>query len=229
MIGLSNLREGMPDYDTPELRGQWEREGLAVLKRVGELGVFRAMSVGTRQMLFQSARAIGARSVLDIGTYVGTSALAFALAVGEGGRVVTVDIVDANAPDGYWKIGGRPRSPAGLMEAAGVADRVEFVTATGANYLAGTDDRFDLICIDASKDSEEDYLTTGLALKRLNPGGLMFFDDVFPEGKPMKAGGYSALGPWLTLERLKRENGAKVHQIDKTIDGGDVRCAFMTR
>lgn len=226
VIDLSNLREGMPDYDTPELRGQWEREGLAVLKRVGELGVFRAMSVGTRQMLFQSARAIGARSVLDIGTYVGTSALAFALAVE---RVVTVDYVDANAPDGYWKIDGRTRSPAGLMEAAGVADRVEFVTATDANYLAGTDDRFDLICIDASKDSEEDYLTTGLALKRLNPGGLMFFDDVFPEGKPMKAGGYSVLGPWLMLERLKRESGAKVHQIDKTIDGGDVRCAFMTR
>ena len=229
MIDLSRLRKGMPEYDTPELRKQWARDGLAVLQRVGELGVFRAMSVGTRQELFQACRAIEARSVLDVGTYVGTSALAFALAVGEGGRVVTVDCVDANDPDGFWKIDGRPHSPAKLMEAAGVADRVEFVTATGADYLKDNEDRFDLICIDASKDSEEDYLTTSYALKRLSPGGLLFFDDVFPEGAPMKPGGYSVLGPWLLLERLRREHGAQVHQMYRTLDGGAVRCAFVTR
>lgn len=226
---LRYLRQGLPAYDTPDLAAQWQSDGLAVLERVQELGVFRAMSVGTRQILFQAVRAMRAHTVLDIGTYVGTSALNFALAVGKGGRVVTVDCVDANAPDGFWAVDKRPRSPAQLMQAAGVADRVEFATSTGCQYLATTEQKFDFICIDANKNEEEDWRTVGLALRRLNPNGLIFFDDVFPEGKPVRPGGFAEIGTWNTLQRLQRETGAQVHQINATLQGSQIRCAFVTR
>lgn len=234
-VSVANLRAGFSDYDTPELQRLWERDGLSVLRQVGELGVSRAMSVGTRQVLFQVVRAIGARSVLDIGTYVGTSALNFALAVGAGGRVVTVDVVDANAPDGFWQRHGRPRSPAELMAAAGVAERVKFVTARGVDYLRSTKERFGLICVDANTmdgadfAEGENYKTLRLSLDRLSPGGVMFFDDVFPRGEPVLPGGFAVRGIWQTLERAKEELGIAVHQIYSTPDGAQVRCAFLTR
>jgi predicted O-methyltransferase YrrM len=227
MTNVSNLRVGLPDYNTKELQRQWRKEGLAKLTELGELSVFRAMSVGTRQMLFQMCRAIGAKRVLDIGTYVGTSALNFALAVGPDGRVTTLDIVDANGEDGYWAVDKRPRKPSELMRAAGVD--VEFVTMSGLDYLRSCTDRFDFVCIDAGKDADTDYEVAKLSVERMNPGGVLFFDDVFPNNVPMRPGGYCTEGPWLATERLKSEFGLTVHQINQSLDGGGVRCAFVTR
>ena len=218
----------MPDIGGRKLHAQWQ-EALDTQRIVDSLATFRAMSVGTRELLFKTVQATDAKSVLDIGTYVGTSALAFALAVGPGGKVVTVDIVDANAPDGYWAVDGRPRSPRDMLAKAGVADRVEFVTKSALEYLRATTDTFDFVCIDGGKDFEEDYAAALLAMDKLNPGGLMFFDDVFPTGQPMKPGGYCTDGPWKVVEKLTKTYPLKHIQVDNSPDGASVRCAFIVR
>jgi predicted O-methyltransferase YrrM len=165
---------------------------------------------------------------LDIGTYVGTSALCFALAVGRGGHVVTLDVKDANADDGFWKVDGRSQRPRDLMERAQVSERVDFFTESGLNYLRRTDTMFDFVCIDAGKNKQEDYEVVRLALSRLNPDGLIFMDDVFPHNRPIRPGGFSEPGPWLVLERLRREMKITVHQFNRTIEGAEIRCAFIT-
>jgi predicted O-methyltransferase YrrM len=171
-----------------------------------------------------------ARTVLDIGTYVGTSAATFALAVKpRGGSVVTVDVCEANAPDGFWKIDERPHSPKELMQKLDVEDCVTFVTCRGIEYLKNTQRKFDFVCLDAGKGAEEDFQTIVLALEHMNPPGLMFLDDVFPFGEPMVPGGFSEIGPWQALERLKREAPVEVHQVNTTLEGFAVRCAFVTR
>lgn len=220
------MRTELPKITGANLDREW-REAKNVQTSVDSLSTFRAMSVGTREMLFKTLRAMGAKRVLDIGTYVGTSALAFALAVGGDGEVVTVDIVDANAPDGYWHVDKRPCSPREMLARAGVADRVEFVTMSGLDYVKSTDKTFDFICIDAGKGFDEDYETAVRALELLTPGGLLFVDDVFPSGGPIKPGGYHEPGPWKVVKTLIENFPLRHIQVDKTPDGGTVRCAFL--
>jgi predicted O-methyltransferase YrrM len=226
-MDTSNLRRAVPDYDTVSLKRSWMRAALPVFEQLGELSVFRAMSIGTRQILYQAIRAMGATSVLDIGTYTGTSALNFALATGREGSVVTVDIVDANAPDGFWAVDKRPRSPRQLMKAAGVAERVEFVTMDANAYLRETDRTFDFICIDAAKTEQDTYEQMGLALARLRPDGLIFMDDVFADGEPMPSG-YFEPAHWNVLCRLVDE-GVEIHPIPitETLHGARIACAWV--
>lgn len=203
-MNVSHLRPALPDIDTPELEAQWQ-EALALLTDLGELGQPCAMAVETREMLFKTIRAMGATRVLDIGTFTGASALAFALAVGPGGSVTTVDIRPANDADGHWRAYGRPRSPAKLMALAGVADRVEFVTLDSVAYLKATHKTFDLISLDGWHKESAVYAEIPLALDRLNPGGLIFLDDVQPAGYVPPPGLDVIDGPRKALERHARE------------------------
>jgi predicted O-methyltransferase YrrM len=222
MNNIESLRREVPKFDTTALFSEWA-VALQVFMAHGEVSVFRAMSVGTRRILFQTLRAMQAKDVLDIGTYNGTSALTFALA---GTRVVTVDVVDANAPDGYWKVDGRPHSPQQLMDKAGV--EVEFVTQDANEYLKTTEDKFDFICIDSAKSEQDTYEQIPLAVSRLKPGGLIFMDDVFADGQPMPSGYYEA-AHWNVLQRYMAEGFIKAIPITRTLEGARVACAWVVR
>lgn len=217
-----SLRADIPAYDTPELESEWQ-QALKVLIDLGEMEIACAMSVGTRRILFQVVRAMGATDVLDIGTYTGASALAFALT---GARVTTVDIRDANAADGHWKNAGRPRSPADTMAAAGVS--VEFVTSDSVKYLESTKRTFDFICIDGWHESSAVYAEIPLALERLKPGGLIFLDDVQPVGYTPLPGFDVIHGPRRALERHIKENSPfKIVPLPRTFEGEQIACAFL--
>lgn len=215
------LREELPAFDTPDLAEQWA-EALAVLTHVGELEVPCAMSVGARRVLFQVVRAMGARRVLDIGTYLGTSALAFALAVGEDGVVVSVD----NQPH-HWREQGA-RSPDHLMRDAGMSGRVEFVTQDARGYLRQTEDRFDLISIDGWHEDFAVEDEVGLALGHLLPGGLIFLDDVQVEGEELPIGLDRIDGPRIALERMVQDGAPfRVVPVRQTLEGGWCAAAFL--
>jgi len=119
-------------------------------------------------------RLIGATRVLEIGTLGGYSATWFARAVGERGRVTTLEL--------------DPRAAAVAQEnwrLAGVADRVEVVVGLAADTLAsliGADgDPYDLVFIDADKKNNPTYLEAALALTR--PGSLIVIDNVVRGGR----------------------------------------------
>jgi len=189
------MRTTLPIYDTPELFAEWEK-ALAVLERIGELGVVRAMGVATRRMIFQVLRAMEAKDVLDIGTCFGTSACTMALA---GCSVVTVDIRPINGADGQWRRFGRPRDARTLWTNAGVVDRIEVVRAHSHEYLAETDQTFDFISLDGNHGERHVYDEINLALARLRPQGLIFMDDV--QTGTLPAGCTPIHGPKLAIER----------------------------
>jgi predicted O-methyltransferase YrrM len=118
---------------------------------------------------------VGAKNVLEIGTFTGYSALAMALALPEDGRLVACDISEE------WTSVGRR-----YWEEAGVADRIELRLAPAAETLrallaegrAGT---FDFAFIDADKGGYETYYESTLEL--LRPGGLVAVDNTLWEGK----------------------------------------------
>lgn len=118
------------------------------------------------------ARIAGARRVLEIGTLGGYSTIWLARAVSAGGRVVTIEAEPANA-----------RVARANLERAGVADRVEILIGRGADVLPTLDggEPFDLVFIDADKESNTIYLDWAARLGR--PGTVVVLDNVVRGGE----------------------------------------------
>jgi predicted O-methyltransferase YrrM len=115
-------------------------------------------------------RISGARRVLEIGTLGGYSTIWLARAVGPEGRVVTVEAEAANAAVARSSI-----------DAAGVGDRVEIRIGRGADVLPTLVGGFDLVFIDADKESNTVYLDW--AAKLGHPGTVIVLDNIGREGE----------------------------------------------
>lgn len=152
-----SLRE--PDV-LRHLREETDKDPNAIMQIPPEQGQFMAFLV----------RMLGARKTIEIGTYMGYSALAVALALPKDGLVVACDI------NGDWaSIGKR------YWEEAGVANRVDFrlgaaletIESLLASGQAGT---FDFAFIDADKSNYNHYYEGCLSL--LRTGGVIVIDNV---------------------------------------------------
>lgn len=117
-------------------------------------------------------RIAGARRVLEVGTLGGYSTIWFARAVGPAGRVVTIEAEPANAEIARLN-----------LERAGVSDRVEVRIGRGADVLPTLegDEPFDLVFIDADKESNTLYLDWAARLGR--PGTVVVLDNVVRGGE----------------------------------------------
>ena len=124
------------------------------------------------QLLYLLARMIGARRVLEIGTLGGYSTICMAKAVGEGGRVVTLEAEPEHAD-----VARRNIARAGFADIVDL--RLGFALDT-LPTLAG-EAPFDLIFIDADKPSMPDYLTWALRLSRI--GTVIVGDNVVQDGE----------------------------------------------
>ena len=118
------------------------------------------------------AELLGARRVVEVGTFRGTTTLALARGVGAGGEVVALDV------DGRWlDAGGRE-----AWAAAGVDGRITFVEGPALASLAALPDAsFDLVFIDADKHNYAAYYEH--ALRLLRAGGVVAVDNVLWHGK----------------------------------------------
>ncbi|MFF7291889.1 O-methyltransferase [Microbacterium sp. NPDC008134] len=116
------------------------------------------------------ARISGARRVLEIGTLGGYSTIWLARAVGPEGRVVTVEAESANAAVARESI-----------DAAGVGERVDIRIGRGADVLPTLVGGFDLVFIDADKESNTIYLDW--AAKLGHPGTVIVLDNIGREGE----------------------------------------------
>lgn len=121
---------------------------------------------------------IGAKRIIEVGTFTGYSALCMAQAMGEEGRLICCDIPgDYNAiAERYWR-------------EAGLAERIEQRLAPALETLAaleaeGQAGRFDMIFIDADKANYPTYLEHALRLVR--QGGLLLFDNSLWSGRVLE-------------------------------------------
>lgn len=118
------------------------------------------------------ARAINARSAIEVGTFTGSSAICVARALAPGGRLVCLD-----ASDEWTRIARR------YFERAGLADRITLRIGPAAETLATMplSETFDFAFIDADKTNYRLYYEE--ILKRLRPGGLLLIDNVLWGGQ----------------------------------------------
>ena len=135
------------------------------------------MQIGPEQGQFMAllVELIGARSVLEIGTFTGYSALAMAVALPENGVLVACDVSEE------WTAIGRR-----YWEEAGVSHKIELRLAPALETLdallaEGNAETFDFAFIDADKEGYDAYYERALELVRL--GGLIALDNTLWEGK----------------------------------------------
>ncbi len=117
---------------------------------------------------------LGAKRLLEIGTFTGYSTLSMAQALPAEGRIVTCDMSREWTGIGasYWK-------------EAGVLERIDLRIGPALETLdtlleGGEADCFDLVFVDADKENYLNYYERCLRLVR--PGGLVLFDNVLWDG-----------------------------------------------
>ena len=131
------------------------------------------MQIGPDQGAFmaQIVRLLGARHILEIGTFTGYSSTVMALAMPPDGRMLCCDV------SREWTDIARD-----AWQEAGVADRIALRLGPAVETLATLEDAsFDLAFIDADKPSYDAYYEG--CLRAVRPGGLIMIDNTLWSGK----------------------------------------------
>lgn len=117
------------------------------------------------------ARIRGARRILEIGTLGGYSTIWLARAVGESGRVVTLEFEPRHA-----EVARRN------LDRAGVGDRVDIRVGAALESLPALEGQepFDMVFIDADKENNANYVRAALTMSR--PGTVIVVDNVVRAG-----------------------------------------------
>jgi predicted O-methyltransferase YrrM len=114
--------------------------------------------------------ASGARRVLEIGTFSGYSALSMAAGLPDGGRIVTCEVDPEVAEVARRHIAASPH-----------ADRIEVRVGPALETVTELDGPFDLVFVDADKESYRDYVEA--VLPKLSERGVLAIDNTLWSGR----------------------------------------------
>jgi predicted O-methyltransferase YrrM len=110
------------------------------------------------------------KRILELGTYVGYSAICLAENLPEDGKLITIDIDD--------EIEDMARE---YINASPSASKIEFIVADALKWLEECNETFDLIFIDANKRHYIEYYNA--VFDKLTPGGFILADNTPWGGK----------------------------------------------
>jgi caffeoyl-CoA O-methyltransferase len=113
--------------------------------------------------------ALGARSVLEIGTFGGYSALAMAAGLAPGGHITSCEISEVHAEFARRHIAASP-----------YADAIDVLVGPAIDTIATLPGPFDLVFIDADKAAYPHYFEA--VLPKLAPRGLIAADNTLWSG-----------------------------------------------
>ena len=153
---------------------------LAAALKASEVAGLPAIQVSPTQgkFLHLLARLMGASNILELGTLGGYSSIWLARALGDKGRLVTIESNPKHAEVARAN-----------LAFAGLSDRVEFRVGSALEVLPLLAQQgrgpFDLIFIDANKSNMPEYFDWALQLSR--PGSLIIADNVIRDGKVVEA------------------------------------------
>jgi caffeoyl-CoA O-methyltransferase len=122
------------------------------------------------RILSMFSRMIRPSVVLEIGTYLGYSALCFAEGLVDGGKVITLDVNEETN-----------KVARSFVEKSEYNDRIEFHLGEGATVIPNLSETFDLVFIDADKTNYSNYYK--LVFDKVRTGGFIIADNVLWSGK----------------------------------------------
>jgi predicted O-methyltransferase YrrM len=122
------------------------------------------------KLLYLLAKIAGARRILEIGLLGGYSAMWLASALPSNGKLVSLELEEKHAAVARKN-----------LERAALLSKVEIQVGDARQLLAKLKPGFDLVFIDADKESYPAYLD--YALQLTHPGSLILADNVIRDGR----------------------------------------------
>src|SRR5215469_1871651 len=130
--------------------------------------------IGPEQGTFMTMLAgiLGARQVVEVGTFTGYSSICLARGLADGGKLLCCDVSEewTSLARAYW-------------QKAGLADRIELRLGPALDTLRAlpAGESFDLAFIDADKTGYANYWEE--IVPRMRPGGLILVDNTLLHGR----------------------------------------------
>ena len=142
------------------------------------------------RILSMFSRMIRPRVVLEIGTYLGYSALCFAEGLAAGGKVITLDIQEETN-----------KVARSFVERTEYAGSIEFHLGNAVEIIPKLPETFDLVFIDADKPNYSNYYN--LVFDKVRPGGFIIADNVLWSGR--------------VLDQEKDESTKALHEFNQMV------------
>ncbi len=159
-------------------------------------------------LLKMLAQLVGARRVIELGTFSGYSTLSLAAGTHEEGRVITCDIdpVATGLAKRFWD-----RSPHGHKIELRLGPALQSLKA-----MADEGEPFDLAFVDADKESYSDYWEALVPMMRT--GGLIVADNTLWSGKVLQP--HEASDHALVAFNTRVQNDARVDNVLLSVRDG---------
>lgn len=147
------------------------------------------------RLLSMLSRTIRPKRVLEIGTYMGYSALCLAEGLDDDGKIITIDVDEETnlVAKEYWA-------------QTAFYSRIESYLGDAAQIMALLDETFDLVFIDADKPNYGRYYD--LVFPKLRIGGVILADNVLWSGKVLSA-------------ETEDENTRALHEFNQKVQADD--------
>ncbi|WP_209331538.1 O-methyltransferase [Lunatimonas salinarum] len=114
------------------------------------------------------------KHVLEIGTFTGYAAICMARGLENGANLITLDI-NAELED----------MVRGFFRQSGLNDKIDYRIGNALELIPEICGNFDMVFIDADKINYSRYYD--LVIDRLNPGGVIFADNILWSGKVLES------------------------------------------
>jgi len=122
------------------------------------------------RLLAMLSKMLQPRRILEIGTYMGYSALCLAEGLAEGGKIITLDV----EPETH-------ETAKSFWAKSDFNDKIDGRLGEAAQIIPTLDETFDLVFIDADKPNYANYFD--LVFPKVRIGGIILADNVLWSGK----------------------------------------------
>jgi predicted O-methyltransferase YrrM len=197
-------------FNSHEINEFWKNTSVAI-EKLGIPDGTGGVNPGDQRAIFYLISALKPKSVLEIGTHIGGSTVIIASAFSnfkteKNSKLVSVDIRDVNsAKKKPWLKYGTKHSPKEMIDLLGYSSNVQFVKNTSLDYAKKSKQKFDFIFLDGDHTAKTVYEEIPIALRLLNPNGVILLHDFFTNCEPLWSNGSVIPGPFMAVERIIKE------------------------
>jgi caffeoyl-CoA O-methyltransferase len=154
------------------------------------------------RLLAMFSRIIAPRRILEIGTFVGYSALCLAEGLGEDGKIITLDVDEETN-----------RTARSFWAQSEFENKIEARLGDALEIIPTLEETFELVFIDADKPNYSNYYDA--VFPKIKIGGVIIADNVLRDGKV------------LNLEANTDENTISLHEFNRKIQADARVCNIL--